>query len=224
MVRRMTYRALAETALRLVKENICPQAEISDISYAPRKSDMSIRLSARRASSDTAPDIESDKKRLDALLCEMPKICGINVFSGAYFEAGYINFTVNDAFLLHRAEEINAELPGVRMPDVIELPESPEFAAVKLMNFAQVFSEFPMGRLNRRALLICLGLEETDDKPILKRRLRAAVKAVLAACGAKNAVLGGKPAAAMTKLIARAAEILNNPKNRGRELLSLNRQ
>ena len=200
------YRAAAGAALRFTKENICLQAEYSDVSFTPKKADISIRLIPYIA--------ERNKETVNrTFFDDMPEYDGISILDKAYIESGYISFYVRDAFLLECAQRADYEFAAVLQPDIIELPESPEYAVMKLMNSAQIYSGFPFSPLNRRALWLCLGLADEVNGIILKRRLRAAAVSCISACNAADAFPGGVPAAAMAKLIAYAAGRLKNPRS-----------
>lgn len=189
------YRTAADAVLRFTKKNICSQAEYSDISFTPRNADISVRLIPYR--------VEPDTEKINRLLCaDMPSDEGISILKSAYTESGYINFSVRDDFLTECAEKINSALPDIPVPQIIELPLSPEYAVIKLMNTARLCGAAPLSQCEHRALWLCLGLAGDLDKTVLKRRLRAASAACISVCSAENSALGGKTAEAMAKLIA----------------------
>lgn len=195
------YCIAADAVLRFTKKNICSRAEKKDISFTPRNADISICL--------VRCGIELNTDAINrSLSADMPEYDGIGILNSAYTECGYVNFSVSDAFMFKCAERINSEFTCILKPEIIELPESPEYAVMKLMNFVQLSDEFPFSGLNRRALWLCLGLAGNTDKTILKRRLHAAAAASVRACSAQNAALGGIPALAMAKLISFAVDKL----------------
>lgn len=136
---------------------------------------------------------------------------GIDIFSGVEFRNGYINFSVNDEFLLHFATIISKNLPAGELSEKILLPVSMEYVHARLLNYASIGGAFIPSKKKRRALWLAFALTEKLSTVEHERCLKAVVRTVYEALpiDSSGGAFGGICAHAIAALIGNSQETLN---------------